>query len=384
MAVRLNIGAGNSKIKGFTPIDRKFGTEAYPLADYADGSVDEIRASHILEHSSFDDVPKVLAEWMRVLKPGARIRIAVPDVDRVLSLASDPKRLHYLMGGQTDGNDFHKSAFDEKALRQCMADAGIAKVKRWKGDGEDCASLPVSLNLMGVKASNRAPAKKSKITVKIRAVMCIPRVGWNATWGCVIDALRPFNIPVYRSFGAYWDQGMQNSFEKCVDDGVDWILTIDYDSMFNAQHLDRLLGLLGGNPQIDAIAAMQCRRGQKFPLLTIEGKKKATIDGTPLQVTTAHFGLTLIRVDALKDVSKPWFHHRPDKNGSYGKDRLDADIIFWHQWKKAGKTVYIAPSVAIGHLELMLSTFDKNLKVKHVYVTDWLKQFHEGTTEGVG
>ena len=72
--MKLNIGAGTVEIEGFTPVDRRVGLEAYPLT-YADGSVCEIRASHILEHFSEAEVPKVLADWVRVLEPGGRIII---------------------------------------------------------------------------------------------------------------------------------------------------------------------------------------------------------------------------------------------------------------------------------------------------------------------
>ncbi len=48
--VRLNLGAGDSHLEGFTPIDRKLGSEVYTLA-YKDESVDEIYASHVLTGS---------------------------------------------------------------------------------------------------------------------------------------------------------------------------------------------------------------------------------------------------------------------------------------------------------------------------------------------
>ena len=67
--LKLNIGAGNTVIDGFTPIDRALGSEAYPLP-YADSTVDEIRASHILEHFDFKQAQDALSEWVRVLKPG--------------------------------------------------------------------------------------------------------------------------------------------------------------------------------------------------------------------------------------------------------------------------------------------------------------------------
>ena len=65
-AVRLNIGAGETVLEGFTPIDRKFGLEAFPL-NYPDDSVEEIRCSHMLEHLSFAEANEAVNEWHRVL-----------------------------------------------------------------------------------------------------------------------------------------------------------------------------------------------------------------------------------------------------------------------------------------------------------------------------
>ena len=153
MTLKLNIGAGNTKLEGFVAIDRRFGTEAYPL-DYPSGGVAEIRASHILEHFSFAEVPAVLSEWARVLKPGGRIRIAVPDFDKIVQMAlkgGDDLWHLYLMGGQTDENDYHKSLFTAESLRQQMEIAGLVKVERWESDNTDTASHRVSLNLEGIK-----------------------------------------------------------------------------------------------------------------------------------------------------------------------------------------------------------------------------------------
>lgn len=49
------------------------------------GHFEEVRASHVLEHIFLDDVPKVLSEWIRVLKPNGVLRIIVPDLDIVLN-----------------------------------------------------------------------------------------------------------------------------------------------------------------------------------------------------------------------------------------------------------------------------------------------------------
>lgn len=49
---------------------------------FADGSVDAVYHSHLLEHLDRDVVPQFLAEVLRVLRPGGVHRIVVPDLER--------------------------------------------------------------------------------------------------------------------------------------------------------------------------------------------------------------------------------------------------------------------------------------------------------------
>ncbi|MCK4624077.1 MAG: methyltransferase domain-containing protein [Phycisphaerae bacterium] len=377
MTIKLNIGAGNSPIKGYENLDRKTGQEACPLK-YDTGSVDEVRASHILEHFGFREAPEVLAEWMRVLKPGGRIRIAVPDVDKVLAAsATDIKWPLYLMGGQTDENDFHKSVWNEGNLRKVMEAAGIENIEPWSSDNTDCASLPISLNLEGMKGHTpmAASTRPDSQTLKIVAVMSLPRYGCNTAWGAIIDGLRPFGIPIRRYTGVFWGQCMQTVMEGCLADGIDWILTLDYDTLFTAQQLDELLGIFGDNPQIDAMAALQCRRGSPFPLMCIKGETARDVDGQPIKVHTAHFGCTLLRSEHLADLPKPWFKGVPGPGGVWtDDDKMDPDIYFWHNWRLNGHNIFVTPRVRVGHVEEMNTYFDEHLDQQHEYVSEWWKR----------
>lgn len=49
---------------------------------FPDGSADAVYSSHVLEHLERDVVPAVLAESLRVLKPGGVLRVVVPDLER--------------------------------------------------------------------------------------------------------------------------------------------------------------------------------------------------------------------------------------------------------------------------------------------------------------
>ena len=154
--VKLNLGAGGKPLDGYENIDLKNGQPAFPLK-YADGSVDEVRASHVLEHFPHGAVGTVVKEWARVLKPGGTLKIAVPDFDWIVKEYSnghrrDPLLEGYLFGGQVDANDYHKAFFNEDKLKTLLESAGLTDVKRWEADTNDCSALAVSLNLQGVKS----------------------------------------------------------------------------------------------------------------------------------------------------------------------------------------------------------------------------------------
>ena len=155
-SVRLDLGAGKASPPGFTPLGHGHGSEIYPLSPFADNSVDEIRASHCLEHFSHRQVPHVLAEWVRVLKPGGLLSIAVPDFAKIaanyLEGAAQPTE-GYVMGGQVDSDDFHRSLFDRDRLTRLMVAAGLVSIVPWVSDLKDCAALSISLNLRGRKVS---------------------------------------------------------------------------------------------------------------------------------------------------------------------------------------------------------------------------------------
>ena len=371
--IKLNIGAGSTVIEGFTPIDRKLGTEAFPLP-YADGSVDEIRASHILEHFTFGDAQKAMEEWSRVLKPGGRIRISVPDVDKVLK-DETPNRLFYLMGGQMHADDIHKSAYDRNRLTALMHQNGLKQIKDWYSPNTDSAALPISLNLEGVKAPVEEPVKKkNSTTIRLGAYLTLPRYEAVASRSLIEQALRALKIELTTSQGVFWGQCMQRMFDKAVNDGIDWILSLDSDSLFTPEQLSLLMDTLASNPHIDALAALQCRRGSPYPLLTTgtgEDGQVVEVSNQPMKVTTAHFGLTLIRVDSLRKTPKPWFFAQPSDDGNWDDTRMDDDIWFWHQWRLAGNTLYVAPSVSIGHLEETVVQFNDKMEPEHMYVHQW-------------
>lgn len=360
MTIRLNLGAGDRPMAGYVNRDIAHGQPAFPLLDYADGAVAEIRASHVLEHISYRLTRAVLAEWYRVLRPGGELFVAVPDFAKIVEVyggCRDGPWEGYLLGGHVDANDVHMAVFDGASLAAALTEVGFVDIKPWAGGNGDCASLPVSLNLMA-----RKPVSVAGAVGRVVAVMSVPRLGFQDNFACAALAMRELDLPLRRCTGVFWGQVLTRAIEAAIEDGFETILTIDYDSVYTPADVRALLDTLDGRPDIDALMALQASRCRAQPLITVDGDDGQPIGTVPVEwfrretlpVRTGHFGLTAIRVSALLKLPRPWFRSQPDAAGGWGDGRTDEDISFWHAMRAAGLTAAVAPTVVIGHAELMI------------------------------
>jgi predicted SAM-dependent methyltransferase len=97
-ATRLQLHLGGWEVKeGWTIVnveDREgvdVRSSVTDLSMFPDGSAVEIYASHVYEHLGYqDELPKAFAEAKRVLMPGGRLRISVPDMDVLCQLFLHP------------------------------------------------------------------------------------------------------------------------------------------------------------------------------------------------------------------------------------------------------------------------------------------------------
>jgi hypothetical protein len=197
--------------------------------------------------------------------------------------------------------------------------------------------------------------------VKVAAVMSMPRLGFTDNFFCVASALTPHGISPVKVTGAYWGQSLQMAIESVVKD-ADWVLTIDYDTIFSAKTVEALMTLAMWSG-VDAIAPLQVKREANAVMFALAGSTpdEQTEVGDdwfkkPVQpVETAHFGLTLIRASALRATPKPWFVETANDEGTFTGGHMDADIHFWKQFTKNGHKLGLATHVSVGHAELMIT-----------------------------
>ena len=392
--LRLNLGSGDKPMPdadGWRNVDRKIGLEVYPLGIYAspanedefepveDNSIDEIRASHILEHFSRAEAGKVVKHWVDKLKPGGILKIAVPDFKKVCEgyiAGSDMDIGGYICGGQVDASDYHMSIFDQSSLVRLMTAAGLIDIKPWVSEHKDCAALPISLNFMGTKGDVMSIKSDT-----IKAVMSMPRLCFTDNMFSAIKGLLPYHIELIKGVGVFWDQVLSRLIQKQLDAGAEIIITLDYDTWFTEAHIMAMLRLLCKYPEVDAICPAQVKRESEELLigtLTAAGEPVAGIGDNDFgseisHVLTGHFGMTFFRAAALKKLKKPWFVGIPAKDGGWGDGRQDPDIHFWNNWNACGLKLFQANNVPIGHLQLLCTfpgTAADKFKPIHCYMQD--------------
>lgn len=297
--MKLNLGSGDSPLPdadGWVNLDAKFDDSLFPLrmgnvkpdGSVPDQSAETIRASHCLEHFKLADVPAVLAEWMRALKPGGWLKVAVPDFDFIARVylgqiecrtsdGSPIPLVSWVLGDQTDEYAYHKAIFDEASLRKFLTDAELVNVQRWESEIQDCAALPVSLNLMGQKPeaeivgpallgrgvfrkkdglpkaaerwqvfaasrwqdlfdgaqidvaneqeaadykANKLPVRRLESTkqqIRIAAVMSLPRVGFLDSYESICQALATAGIPRHLGWGVYWHHSLSRGIVAALE-----------------------------------------------------------------------------------------------------------------------------------------------------------------------
>ena len=175
-ALKLNLGARTTVIPGFKNVDKDQHNGTVDIVsdvsklDVKSNTVEEIYASHILEHFPHIQTKEVLAEWYRVLQPGGELKVAVPDFEMTTRViyhngGLNDWAVNYLWGDQVYDSAFHYAGFDEKRLTKLLEDVGFVGVDRVESFGlveGDCSNLgfdspdgrvSVSLNMTAFKPS---------------------------------------------------------------------------------------------------------------------------------------------------------------------------------------------------------------------------------------
>ena len=136
------------------------------LSQFSDNSIEEVYASHVLEHVAQKKVLDTLKGVNRILKKGGKFYISVPDMDVLCKIFIDEKTetkvkfhtMRMMFGGQIDDFDFHYFGWNFQFMNEFLLKAGFKKIERVKSfslfnDTSDYAPYgpPISLNIIAYK-----------------------------------------------------------------------------------------------------------------------------------------------------------------------------------------------------------------------------------------
>lgn len=136
--LRLHVGAGNKHWPGFVNVD-KFG-EADVQADLRDmpfekATADDIHAIHCVEHIPRLELEKTLQHWHDILKPGGKLVIEVPCMNKIAQMIVEgEKNLRLtLLGIFGDPRDpkpgmMHGWCYTREELTEALRQCGFDQV----------------------------------------------------------------------------------------------------------------------------------------------------------------------------------------------------------------------------------------------------------------
>jgi predicted SAM-dependent methyltransferase len=137
------------------------------LSAFANNSASTIYASHVYEHLDYrKEVEQALKEAHRVLAPGGKIMIAVPDLDvlchmmtaRYLPPEVKFQIMRMILGGHQDPYDIHKSGYNEAFMAHYLTQARFERILRLPsfnlfedGSMKNIGGVPISLCVEATK-----------------------------------------------------------------------------------------------------------------------------------------------------------------------------------------------------------------------------------------
>jgi predicted SAM-dependent methyltransferase len=157
---KLNLGCGRDLMKKLPPpwlnvdlegVAADFLSDVHHLPPAWSEAVDEVRASHLLEHFFLNEMGAVLQEWFRVLVPGGVLRVIVPDLEiitealrkgvdskgrRSISVTETTPILAQIYGiryedSETEKPWRHRFLFNEDILKELLLQQGFQDAERY-------------------------------------------------------------------------------------------------------------------------------------------------------------------------------------------------------------------------------------------------------------
>lgn len=151
--MRINYGCGRRVLDGYFNIDAQHNDKAprppeliHALEFMCDGAIlhptpledgcaDELFAAHLIEHFFEWEAPHVIREWARLLKPGGKLILELPDIIKAaqnLLAGMKPQMCIFPLYGDGSHKDpymCHKFGYSPASIKALVEQNGFIKVR---------------------------------------------------------------------------------------------------------------------------------------------------------------------------------------------------------------------------------------------------------------
>lgn len=200
--------------------------------------------------------------------------------------------------------------------------------------------------------------KKKNEVVKPKIALCSHvfnhisfDVYFNHMW-CVAKWVKDFDLIFVGKSGLDSAQARNGMIERCFEKEVTHVFFMDGDHYFPSDVLKLLYEL----KDEAIVSGLVCKRGEGFQqvgwIIDSNGMYhtlELPLDGQVYDVAVCAFGCTLINLEKLKKLKKPYFRDtcEPSVDGSLQNIRSDVNLC--NAFRDIGEKVWIDTRVLIGH-----------------------------------
>lgn len=155
---KINVGSGSHILEDYINIDHREIEGVDIVGDISKiplgpQSLDEVFASHVVEHFTERQIIPILKHWYSLLIPGGKIRIIVPDIENMsIQFAAGNISWNQLrtvtLGGQDYSSDYHLNTFSVEYISELTKKAlpgSIMKTVASSRKNGECLELEVEI-----------------------------------------------------------------------------------------------------------------------------------------------------------------------------------------------------------------------------------------------
>jgi hypothetical protein len=147
--------------------------------------------------------------------------------------------------------------------------------------------------------------------------------------------------------------------ERAIQAKCTHVLFMDEDHLFPAETLDCLYEV-ATEDHAAAVSGVVCKKGEEFQQVNWEVHADAKglqgyyavalpLDGKVYQTHVCAFGATLVSVEAIKKLVKPWFRDTCEPGCDGNQNNIRSDVNLCLAFKDAGLPVFVDTRILIGH-----------------------------------